>query len=300
MRCLSSLLAFCLLIQLSPANAHDVGLVPESNQYPASNAAVKKYSQLPAWKAEILLENKKEKSVLNVFRVVVPSPFEKTISMAGAVLPTEPQSSIYRFKYLDLPKLQKNPTPFQFVEVDWNTEGQPRGPNGSFVTPHYDFHFYTKSGSYVDNKITCVTTGKTCDPQKTGYQDMRRFLKLPADKFVPKNTFTDTDSSIVAMGLHNLDGKFKFTIDSVNHNPVLIYGTFDGEIAFFEASITLYGFIDAAKLAEKGKKSTWEIKQPEHYAYEWWPTTISVEYIPKQNVFYVDLGGFKQHPVTPY
>jgi len=300
MRHLSAIACLCLVFQLVPAVAHDVGLVPSSDQYPASNKAVKKYSKLPEWKLETLMEDKNGKAVPKAFRLVVPSPFKKEIKVDDSVLPTEPQSSIYRFKYLDVPKLQKNPVPFQFVEVDWNTEGQPRGPNGSFITPHYDFHFYTKSGSYVDNKITCVTTGKTCDPQKTGYQDMRRFLKLPADKFVPKNTFTDTGSSIVAMGLHNLDGKFKFTIDSVNHNPVLIYGTFDGEIAFFEASITLYGFIDAAKLAEKGKKSTWEIKQPEYYAYEWWPTTISLEYAPKQNVFYVDLGGFKQHQVTPY
>jgi hypothetical protein len=300
MRRKSLVSVFFLLFQLAPVNAHDVRLVPTSDKYPASNAAVKKYSELPAWKLETLWGDKKGKVEPKALRLVVPSPFAGEISLKGAVLPTEPQSSIYRFKYLDLPKLQKNPVPFQFVEVDWNTEGQKRGPNGSFITSHYDFHFYTKSGSYVDNKITCVTVDKTCDPQKTGYENMLRFLKLPAEKFVPKNTFTDTGSSIVAMGLHNLDGKFEFTVDSVNHNPVLIYGTFDGEIAFYEASITLYGFIDAAELAKQGKKSTWEIKQPEYYAYEWWPTTISLEYIPKQNVFYVELGGFKQHPVTPY
>lgn len=296
MRRASLFAVFLLLVQSIAVNAHEVGLVPPSDKYPASNKAVKKYSELSAWKLETLTEKKSKKTTPKALRLVVPSPFEGKIGMESSVLPTEPQSSIYRFKYLDNPDFQKNSVPFQYVEVDWNTEGMPRGPNGSFITPHYDFHFYTKSGSYVDKHITCVTTGKTCDPQKTGYEDMRRFLKLPVDKFVPADTFTDVDSSITAMGLHNLDGKFDFTVESVNHNPVLIYGTFNGEIAFFEASITLYAFIDAAN----GKQRTWNIRQPEHYAYEWWPTTISLEYIPKQNVFYVELGGFEQRSVTPY
>lgn len=62
--------------------------------------------------------------------------------------------------------------------------------------------------------------------------------------------------------MHNLDGSFDYTIDNVNHNPVIIYGTFDGELAFPEVSMTLYGFQDAIKAARKNQKLTWDILQP--------------------------------------
>lgn len=42
------------------------------------------------------------------------------------------------------------------------------------------------------------------------------------------------------MGLHNLDGSFDYTIQNVNNNPIILYGTFEGEIVFLEASLTLF------------------------------------------------------------
>lgn len=37
---------------------------------------------------------------------------------------------------LELPA--DNPTPYRFVEVDWN----PHGHGGPYTAPHFDFHFY--------------------------------------------------------------------------------------------------------------------------------------------------------------
>lgn len=47
---------------------------------------------------------------------------------------------VFRFQYIDIPQFDN--LLFNYVEIDWNTEGLPRGPNNSFVYGHYDFHFY--------------------------------------------------------------------------------------------------------------------------------------------------------------
>lgn len=295
-----SLISFALLGLGKIALAHDVGLVPATNQYPDSQKAMDIYAANPKWQLEVIKTQHKGQPIPKALRIQVPSPFSCKNLISNSVLPTLPQSSIYRFKYLTPTEADKRLTPFQLLEVDWNTEGQPRGPNGSFITPHYDFHFYSKSSHFVDNDMNCVSSGKTCDSMKTPYPQMRQFLKVPLGDFVPKGTFTDNDSSITAMGIHNLDGTFNYTVENVNHNPIIIYGSFNGEIAFLEASITLYGFEDAVKQAKLGKKSSWPIHQPLAFAYDWWPETITLEYKAKQDVFYLELTDFKQHPVTPY
>lgn len=55
---------------------------------------------------------------------------------------------------------------------------------------------------------------------------MKRFLTLPLQNFMPSSYFPDSGSSIVYMGLLNLDGSFDYTITNVNNNYVIIYGTF--------------------------------------------------------------------------
>src|SRR3989338_689249 len=298
MHLLSGLTVVFLALYLLPAGAHDLGLVPPSTGYPASNAAVLDYAARPEWKVDISLQQSPGMQQPQALRVRVRSLLWGGAALANSLLPTEPQSSIYRFKYLDVPQVLPA-LPFQLIEVDWNTEGLPRGPNNSFITPHYDFHFYTKSSAFVDSRMNCVTSGKTCDAQKTDYAQMRRFLELPATEFMPASAFPDTGSSIAAMGLHSLDGTFDFTVESVNHNPVIIYGSFAGEIAFLEASMTLYAFSDAMEAAASDKKSNWPIAQPAEYAYPWWPTTLSLEYVQKEQVFYVELGGFVYHEYEP-
>ena len=137
--------------------------------------------------------------------------------------------------------------------------------------------------------------GKTCDSQATGYPQMRRFLDLPRPPFVPSEYFPDTGSSIEAMGLHNLDGSFEYTVENVNHNPVIIYGTFNGKLVFLEASLTLFGFLDALDLPP-GQKLTWPILQPEIYAFDVWPTAMSLQYDQDSGNFIFALEGFETGP----
>lgn len=50
--------------------------------------------------------------------------------------------------------------------------------------------------------------------------------------------------------LHLLDMSADYTVDAVNHYPVLIYGTFDGAVMFAEASVTLYTLQDVMTAPE--------------------------------------------------
>jgi len=280
--------------------AQNITLVPPTNKYPASDKAIEKYANRPEWKIEVPSKVVADRVAPEAIRLRVPSPFAGGWSLMNSVLPTVPQSSIYRFKYADISASTNPEFPFRYLEVDWNMEGQKRGPNGSFITPHFDFHFYTKDKAFVEHRMDCVTSGKTCDAMKTGYDQMRNFLSLPPDPFVPGKYFPDNDSSIAAMGMHNLDGAFKYTVPNVNHNAVIIYGSFDGELAFLEVSVTLYAFEDAVALAKQGKKKTWPIRQPRNYAYSWWPTEATLEYVPKDHDFVFEFSGFQLRTVTPY
>jgi hypothetical protein len=163
-------------------------------------------------------------------------------------LPVGPCKTIYRFRYPTVSGRPGHPpSPFRYVEIDWNTEGEPRGPNGSFATAHFDFHFYLRSRAYVDDQTSCVAGGNTCDPIQTGDRKMRRFLRLPSPRFLPPDYVMDPGSSIPEMGLHHLDQRFTYTKQYVDHHPVLLYGSFDGRLLFAEAAVTLPTLYDVTQ-----------------------------------------------------
>lgn len=299
MRFLLFLVIACLVAFPSLKVAAQGTLVPPSDKFPHSQKKMETYAARSEWKVEVPVGRDGDRVSPQALRLIVPSPFNAGgDSIHGnSLLPTTPQSSIYRFKYLDISAATRPAFPFRYVEVDWNTEGKPRGPNGSFITPHYDFHFYVKDRAFVEKHMECMTVGKTCDSLKTGYSQMRHFLDLPPDRFIPEKYFPDNDSSIAAMGMHNLDGSFAYTVENVNHNPVIIYGTFDGELAFLEVSMTLYGFQDAIKAARKNQKLTWDILQPKAYAYPWWATKVTLEYLPASKTFAFEFAGFELRKV---
>ncbi|HEX8067763.1 MAG TPA: hypothetical protein VF520_14680 [Thermoleophilaceae bacterium] len=221
------------------------------------------------------------------------------IDFSGAgrtpTLPVGPCQYIYRFRYPEVrAPAGAAPSPFSYVEVDWNTEGMPRGPNGSFASPHFDFHFYLRTRAEVDRTTECVlsSNGKTCDALKTPYAQMRRFLDMPPARLVPDGYRPDVDSSIPEMGLHLLDMTLPYTVEKVNHYPVLIYGTFDGEILFAEASVTLFTLQDA--MAAPGHAVTFPFRQPpEAPADRPWPTRFAIRYVPRTRTFRVGLEDLR-------
>ena len=207
-------------------------------------------------------------------------------SATSPTLPAGPCQTIYRFAY---PRTAGGP--FRYAEVDWNTEGLPRGPNNAFTSAHFDFHFYLRPRHWVDHHLMCPSTnGRTCDEQETPYAQMQRFLRMPDARFVPRAYFPDTGSSIPMMGLHLLDGLATYTLDAVNHTPVLIYGTYDGKVLFSEASVTLQTLYDAVQAPDH--ELSFAYRSPAVVqGHTRWPTRFVVRYEPATQTF---VAGFER------
>ena len=121
---------------------------------------------------------------------------------------------------------------------------------------------------------------------------MRAFQNMPPAEIVPELYRPDVGSAIPAMGLHHLDMTFDYTVDSVNHAPVLIYGTFDGQIVFAEASVTLYGLQDV--IAAPDHRLSFPYRQPESFATAiQWPTEFVIEYLPESGGFRAGFAAFE-------
>lgn len=229
--------------------------------------------------------------------VEIPA-IEFTGEGTSATLPVGPSQYIYRFQDSEVEAADGEPGPFTYVEIDWNTEGEPRGPNGSFASPHFDFHFYMISLDEMTTNLTCVSSnGKTCDPLLTDYDQMRRFQNMPEAKYIPELYRADVGSAIPVMGLHLLDMTIDYTVEGVNHYPVLIYGTYDGAVIFAEASVTLNTLQDA--MAAPDKKISFPFRQPSAFANAIdWPTEFVIEYLEETGGFRAGFTGFAHHEAS--
>lgn len=210
---------------------------------------------------------------------------------APGTLPTGPCQHIYRFKYLNVEHRGVD-APFKYVEIDWNTEGKPRGPNGSFLSSHFDFHFYLQPQAWIEKHLTCVSSnGKTCDASLSDYDQIRRFQSLPDADKVPDLYRADVGSAIPAMGLHLLDYTIDYTVDTVDHYPTIIYGTFDGEIIFLEASVTLQTLQDA--VSAPSQQVSFAVRQPSQKPSSTWPTSFDVIHDANTGGFTAKFSGWQ-------
>lgn len=225
--------------------------------------------------------------------VLIP-PIQFTGPGTSATLPAGPCQHIYRYQFEQVQTSRDaTPSPFRYLEVDWNTEGLPRGPNDSFSSPHFDFHFYLRPRHVVDAKLKCTSTnGITCDPMLTSYPQMRRFLRLPKSRFIPASYAPDPGSSIPLMGLHLLDRSFDYTVEGVDHYPTLIYGTFNGDVIFAEASVTLETLQDA--MAAPGQEISFRYLQPQAVQDGVpWPRRFVIRYLPESGEFTAGFERFR-------
>jgi hypothetical protein len=227
--------------------------------------------------------------------VEVP-PIDFTGTGRSSTLPTGPCQHIYRFRFPHIRAADGHPSPFRYVEVDWNTEGKGRGPKESFVSPHFDFHFYLPSQKTMDATTKCGSSnGKTCDSFLTGYAQMRRFLRLPPPAYVPSTYRPDVDSSIPLMGMHLLDTHFTYTVPYVDRHPVLLYGTFNGKVAFAEASVTLQTLQEAVEAPDH--TVSYRFRQPRRVRGGVpWPTRFTLEYLPETGAFRAGFTGLRTLP----
>ncbi|HEY8258258.1 MAG TPA: DUF5602 domain-containing protein [Gemmatimonadales bacterium] len=130
---------------------------------------------------------------------------------------------------LELPA--DNPTPYRFVEVDWN----PHGHGGPYTSPHFDFHFYRvplATRNEIDPTDTAFATKAArlpaAEEMRAGYASSHFLLKTtPAGMTVPR------------MGLHWLDLKSpELPPSNKPFTTTFIMGSWDGQVIFDEPMIT--------------------------------------------------------------
>lgn len=138
---------------------------------------------------------------------------------------------------LDLPA--QNPTPYRFVQFDWNPAGHE--PAGVYDLPHFDFHFYTVDVS-VRNSIV------PSDPQYAAKAANYPAAAFRAPFYIDAATPAGAPAAAVTvplMGLHWLDVRSP-ELQGMAGNPAgyrpftktFIYGSWDGQFIFDEPMIT--------------------------------------------------------------
>jgi hypothetical protein len=139
---------------------------------------------------------------------------------------------------LDLPA--RNPTPYEFVQFDWNPNGHE--PDSVYDKPHFDFHFY-RVPVEVRNSIV---------PDAPGYAIKAANKPAPlywypfhVDAATLAGGAPDSAVTVPLMGMHWLDVRSP-ELQKLAGNPgawqpftkTFIYGSWDGQFIFDEPMIT--------------------------------------------------------------
>jgi hypothetical protein len=130
---------------------------------------------------------------------------------------------------LELPA--NNPTPYRFVEVDWN----PQGHGGPYTAPHFDFHFY-RVPLATRNEIDLLAPDFAA-----------KAARLPAEEEIPAgyasthvllNT-TPAGLTVPRMGLHWVDtGSPELPPSNQPFTRTFIVGSWNGQVIFDEPMVT--------------------------------------------------------------
>jgi hypothetical protein len=130
---------------------------------------------------------------------------------------------------LELPA--DNPTPYRFVEVDWN----PHGHGGPYTAPHFDFHFY---------RVPLATRNQI----DLGAADFAaKAARLPAEEEMPAGYVSThvllgtspAGMTVPRMGLHWVDTKSpELPPSNLPFTRTFIVGSWDGQVIFDEPMVT--------------------------------------------------------------
>ena len=156
--------------------------------------------------------------------------------LPAPVASSDPMANMH-MNLLELPA--QNPTPYKFVQFDWNPAGHE--PAGVYNLPHFDFHFYTVS---KDVRASILPT----DPRFA-----QKAASFPAPEFrapfyIDAATAAGAPPAAVTvpqMGLHWLDVRSPELQGMAGHpeafrpfTKTFIYGSWDGQFIFDEPMIT--------------------------------------------------------------
>lgn len=139
----------------------------------------------------------------------------------GEVMPNGHSTFAYM---LNMPAI--NPTPFQYVMLDWNPAGHE--PHGVYDQPHFDVHFY----------IISDAQRHAISPDDLEF--MAKAHRLPPSEFIPAGYIEPGLAPVPLMGMHLVDPA---SPELRPENPerftrTFIYGSWDGQLIFAEPMIT--------------------------------------------------------------
>jgi hypothetical protein len=197
-------------------------------------------------------------------------------------------------RLLELPG--QNPTPYTFVEVNWNPAGHE--PDGVYDEPHFDFHFWTETQALRES----------IDPSDPAYG--AKAGKLPAEAyrmefFVDAGTAAQAPAAAVAvpkMGMHWLDVRSPELQGLAGHpekqerfTKTFIYGSWDGKFVFAEPMITK-AYIEAKRRAKDPAVRDELIPVPSPSRVQvagYHPTAYRITYDAKAREYRVALTGLE-------
>lgn len=172
------------------------------------------------------------------------------------------------FEYELLFPQEAEATPFTHMSLNWNPQGH--APEGATTVPHFDFHF---------NMLTPEERDAIGAEAPDDF--LEKAYKLPPAELVPEGYVALPMAAEPRMGLHLVDPaspEFQRPFDRV-----FIYGSYDGEMVFWEPMV-------ATSFLETKANTTDAIKQPPSYPQSgYYPTAYSVNYVDGQ--YSVSLNG---------
>lgn len=173
-------------------------------------------------------------------------------------------------------------SPFTYVLNNWNPHGHM--PPEVYDKPHFDVHFYL-----TPNEERLAIRPGPCEVL-VNCEDHELGKHLPDEQYLHPD-FEDLDAIEPAMGNHLAD----LTAPEHNGEPfthTFIYGTWDGEVTFYEPMVTQDWYADLA--TGSVADGCFEIKQPEAFAESgWYPTEYCLRYRENRDELTTTLESFE-------
>jgi hypothetical protein len=124
-----------------------------------------------------------------------------------------------------------NPTPYRFVEVDWN----PHGHGGPYTAPHFDFHFYRVPVATRNEIDLAAPDFATKAARLPAEEEIRARY---ASTHVLLNT-TPAGMTVPRMGLHWIDtASPELPPSNQAFTRTFIVGSWNGQVIFDEPMVT--------------------------------------------------------------
>ncbi|HEX6535838.1 MAG TPA: DUF5602 domain-containing protein [Gemmatimonadaceae bacterium] len=185
-----------------------------------------------------------------------------------------------------------NPTPYRFVELNWNPAGHE--PPGIYDKPHFDFHFWTVP----------VADRNAIDPSDARYAD--KAASLPESSYVlpgwvPGSVLgkiTPGAAAVPRMGLHWLNPASPELPPSLRtFTRTYIMGSWDGRVVFHEPMITRAHILSKKAAADSAGRDE-VIAVPvaaRHGVAGYYPTAYRIAWDATAKVYRVALTGLTRH-----